>query len=88
MINKIIAETGVKLISKEDGRVFIYSNDAANGQKSPKMVEDIGKDLEVGAIYEGTVSKIMPFGAFIELGGAKRRISTHFKKYHIKRIEK
>ena len=87
MINKIIAETGVKIDIEEDGRVFIYSNDTANGQKALKMVEDIGKDVEVGAIYEGTVSKIMPFGAFVELGGAKEGL-VHISKISHKRIEK
>ena len=87
MINKIIAETGVKIDIEEDGRVFIYSNNTENGKKALKMVEDIGKDLEVGEIYEGTVSKIMSFGAFVELGGAKEGL-VHISKIANKRIEK
>lgn len=87
MINKIIAETGVKIDIEEDGRVFIYSTDSRNGQKALKMVEDIGKDLEIGAIYEGTVSKIMSFGAFVELGGAKEGL-VHISKISNERVEK
>lgn len=87
MINKIIAETGVKIDIQEDGRVFIYSTDAANAEKALKMVEDIGKDLEIGAVYEGVVSKIMPFGAFVELAGAKEGL-VHISKISHKRIEK
>ena len=87
MINKIISETGVKIDIQEDGRVFIYSSDEQNGKKALKMVEDIGKDLEIGEIYEGIVSKIMPFGAFIDLGGAKEGL-VHISKISHKRIEK
>ncbi len=87
MINKIISETGVKIDIQEDGRVFIYSSDEQNGKKALKMVEDIGKDLEIGEIYEGIVSKIMPFGAFVDLGGAKEGL-VHISKISHKRIEK
>jgi polyribonucleotide nucleotidyltransferase len=87
MINKIIAETGVKIDIEEDGRVFIYAKDAENGKRALKMVEDIGKDLEVGAIYEGTVTRIMPFGAFIELGGAKEGL-VHISKISEERVAK
>ncbi len=87
MINKIIAETGVKIDIEEDGRVFIYSNDMENGKKALKMVEDIGKDVEVGSIYEGTVTKIMSFGAFVEIGGGKEGL-VHISKISSKRVEK
>jgi polyribonucleotide nucleotidyltransferase len=87
MINKIIAETGVKIDIEEDGKVFIYSKDTENGKKALKMVEDIGKDLEVGAIYEGKVSRITTFGAFIEIGGAKEGL-LHISKMSEKRVEK
>ena len=73
MINKIIDETGVKIDIEEDGKVFIYSQDEENSKKALKMVEDIAKDIEVGQVYEGTVARIMNFGAFIELGGGKKK---------------
>ena len=46
------------------------------------MVEDIAKDIEVGQVYEGTVARIMNFGAFIELGGGKEGL------LHISKISK
>lgn len=87
MINKIIAETGVKIDIQEDGRVFIYSADEENGRKALQMVEDIGKDLEIGEIYEGTVERIMPFGAFVQIKPGKEGL-LHISKISSKRVEK
>ena len=87
MINKIIGETGVKIDIEEDGRVFIYSNNTENGKKALKMIEDIAKDVEVGEIVEGTVTRIMPFGAFIEVPGGKEGL-LHISKISKERIEK
>lgn len=87
MINKIIAETGVKIDIEEDGRVFIYSADEENGKKALQMVEDIGKDLEIGEIYEGTVERIMPFGAFVQIKPGKEGL-LHISKISNKRVEK
>ena len=87
MINKIIGETGVKIDIEEDGRVFIYSNDTENGKKALKMIEDIAKDVEVGEIVEGTVTRIMPFGAFIEVPGGKEGL-LHISKISKQRVEK
>ncbi len=87
MINKIIGETGVKIDIEEDGRVFIYSTDSENGKKALKMIEDIAKDVEVGEIVEGAVTKIMPFGAFIEVPGGKEGL-LHISKISKERIEK
>ena len=87
MINKIIDETGVKIDIEDDGRVCIYSHDAENGQKALKMIEDIAKDVEVGAIYDGKVVRIMPFGAFVDIGGGKEGL-LHISKISHKRIDK
>ena len=86
MINKIIDETGVKIDIEEDGKVFIYSQDEENSKKALKMVEDIAKDIEVGQVYEGTVARIMNFGAFIELGGGKEGL-LHISKISKERIK-
>ena len=48
MINKIIAETGVKIDIEEDGRVCIYSTDTKNGEEALKMIKDIVREIEVG----------------------------------------
>ena len=87
VINKIIEDTGVKIDIEEDGRVFIYAQDTENAEKAKSIIESIVREIEVGEIYEGTVTKIMPFGAFMDLGGGKEGL-LHISKISDKRIEK
>ena len=87
VINKIIMETGVKIDIEEDGNVFIYSHDSINGNKALKIIEDIVREFKVDDICEGTVVKILPFGAFVSLGGGKEGL-LHISKISKKRIEK
>ena len=87
VINKIIAETGVKIDIEEDGKVCIYSVDTENGDKALKMIEDIVREIEVGGIYEGKVSRITNFGAFVDLGSGKEGL-LHISKISSKRVEK
>lgn len=51
------------------------------------MIEDIAKDIEVGGIYEGKVTRIMPFGAFVDIGGGREGL-LHISKISSKRVEK
>ena len=87
MINKIIDATGVKIDIEEDGRVCIYTDDADNGKKALKMIEDIAKDIEVGKVYDGKVTRIMNFGAFVDIGGGREGL-LHISKISNKRVEK
>lgn len=87
MINKIIGETGVKIDIEEDGSVFIYSVDTDSAKKALKMIEDITRQIEVNQIYEGTVTKIMPFGAFVDVGGGKEGL-LHISKISKERVHK
>ena len=66
-INKIIAETGVKIDLEDDGRVSILSSDTEAANKAKSIIEGIAKDIEVGDVYLGKVTRIMNFGAFVEL---------------------
>ena len=86
-INKIIEQTGVKIDIEDDGRVYVATPDEAMAQKAKKIILAIAEDLEVGKTYEGTVSKIMPFGAFVDLGGGKEGM-VHISKLSDKRVEK
>ena len=86
-INKIIEETGVKIDIEEDGHVFIYSNYIDNANKALKIIEDITKEIEVGKVYEGVVTRITPFGAFVDLGGGKEGL-LHISKISSKHINK
>jgi len=87
VINKIIAETGVKIDIEEDGRVFIYSTEQENAVKAYEMIDVIVRDVEPGQIYEGKVSKIMAFGAFVDLGGGKEGL-LHISKISKERVNK
>lgn len=87
MINKIIDETGVKIDINDDGKVCVYSTDTASGKKAMDMILDVAKIIEEGGIYNGTVTRIMSFGAFIDLGGGNEGL-LHISKISSKRVEK
>jgi polyribonucleotide nucleotidyltransferase len=67
MINKIIDETGADIDIEDDGLVKIMTADQEGGQQAKKMIERLTEEVEVGKIYQGTVKKIMDFGAFVEI---------------------
>ena len=88
MINKIIEEAnGVKIDIEEDGTVCIYSAEGQDGSKAKKMIEEITREIEAGKIYDGKVTRIATFGAFIDLGGGKEGL-LHISKISNKRVEK
>lgn len=66
-INKIIAETGVKIDIEDDGRIFIAATDGEAAQKAVQIIQSITADIEVGKTYTGRVTRIMNFGAFVEV---------------------
>ena len=86
-INKIIEETGVKIDIEEDGTVFIYSQDAESGKRAQEIVEEITREIEVGGMYLGTVTNIMSFGAFVNVGGGKEGL-LHISKISKERVAK
>lgn len=87
MINKIIAETGVKIDIEDDGRVFIAAVDRAAGEKALKIIEGLTKEVHEGEIYLGKVMRIMNFGAFVEILPGKEGL-VHISKLDVKRVEK
>ena len=88
-INKIIEETGVKIDIAEDasGLISIYSSDMAGAEAAKREIELLNKDAEVGETYEGKVTKIMTFGAFIEILPGKEGL-LHISKMADHRVEK
>ncbi len=86
-INKIIAETGVKIDIEDDGKVYISTIDMENGQKALKIIEGLTKDVTEGEIYLGKVVRIMNFGAFVEILPGKEGL-VHISKLDKKRVEK
>ncbi|MEN6470858.1 MAG: polyribonucleotide nucleotidyltransferase [Clostridiaceae bacterium] len=71
VINKIIADTGVKIDIEDDGRVFIASPDEAAAAEAKKIIDAIVRDIEVGQVFLGKVVRILPIGAFVELKPGK-----------------
>ena len=87
VINKIIEETGVKVDIEEDGNVFIYASNPDDGNRALEMIKEIVKEIEVNGIYEGTVVRIMPFGAFVDVGCGKEGL-LHISKISRQRVAK
>lgn len=66
-INKIIEETGVEIDIDDDGTVMISGTDPIGAEKAMKIIEGLTHEVKPGEEYTGTVKKIMPFGAFVEI---------------------
>ena len=86
-INKIISDTGVKIDIEEDGSVFIAGTDSEAAEKAKSIIDAITMDLEVGNIYIGKVTRIMNFGAFVEIAPGKEGM-IHISKLAKERVEK
>jgi polyribonucleotide nucleotidyltransferase len=87
VIKKVIAETGVKVDISDDGMVNIVSPDVSSAEAAKKMIRSITADPEIGAIYLGTVKKIMDFGAFIEIKPGSEGL-CHISQLANQRVEK
>lgn len=66
-INRIIDETGVAIDIEDDGKVMISGSDTEGVKKAIAQIESLTKEVEPGEIYDGTVKKVMDFGAFVEI---------------------
>ena len=87
VIQKIIADTGTQIEIEDDGRVYIAALDHASGQKAMKIIEGIVKEVEPGEIYTGKVTRIMNFGAFVEVLPGKEGL-CHISQLDMRRVEK
>ena len=87
VINKIIEDTGVKIDIKEDGTVFVSSVDHEGVAKAIKIIEGLTKEVEVGEVYLGKVTKIATFGAFVEILPNKEGL-VHISKLDKERVNK
>lgn len=87
VINKIIADTGVKIDIKEDGTVFVSSPDHDGVNSALKIIEGITKEVQVGEVYLGKVTKITTFGAFVEVLPNKEGL-VHISKLAKERVNK
>ncbi len=87
VIQKICAECNSKIDIEDDGRVFICAIDIADARRALQMVETIAKDPEIGSIYKGRVTRLMNFGAFVEIAPGKEGL-VHISKLDTQRVEK
>ncbi len=91
-INKIIEDTGVKIDINDEGTIFIASSDDAAIRKARTIIENIVRDVEVGDVYEGKVTKIMEndkgqFGASVNFAPGKDGM-IHISKLSDQRVDK
>ena len=86
-INRIIADTGVKIDIDDTGLVYIAAPDMESAQAGIREIELLLKEPEPGEIYEGKVTRVMPFGAFIEILPGKEGL-LHISKMAKERVEK
>jgi len=86
-INKIIADTGVKIDINDEGLVYIASPDMDSADAAVKAIELLVKEVEVGETYTGKVTRLMNFGAFVEVLPGKEGL-LHISKICKERVEK
>ena len=86
-IQKICAECNVKIDIEDDGHVFVSAIDIDDCRTAINIIETIVNDPEVGAIYKGVVTRLMNFGAFVEIAPGKEGL-VHISKLDSKRVEK
>lgn len=87
VINKIIEDTGVKIDIEQDGTVFILAVQRDMGKRAKEIIEGIVEEPEVGKTYNAKVTRMMAFGAFVEILPGKEGL-LHVSQYDHKRIEK
>lgn len=86
VINKIIEETGVAIDIDDDGTVMISATDNEAAEKAKAWIEGITHEPKPGEIYEGTVKRLMNFGAFVEILPGKEGL-VHISQFSDSRVE-
>jgi len=89
VIQKITADTNTKIDIEDDGTVCIAAINSEDGEKARQMIEAIAKDPEVGDLYRGKVTRIMNFGAFVEIAPGKEGLirMPHLDKGFVEKVE-
>ncbi len=87
VINKIIADTGAQININDDGMVYISTPDLEKAEKAKMIINGIVSDPEVGTEYDGTVTRLMDFGAFVEFLPGKEGL-VHISKMAWNRVDK
>ena len=87
MIKKIVDETGAKIDIDDTGRVFIAAVNTEAANKAIEMIEGITAEAEVGKVYTGKVTRLMNFGAFVEILPGKEGL-VHISQLSTEHVEK
>ena len=87
VIREIVEKTGAKINIEDDGSVKVASADGESIRKAIEWIKSIASDPEPGKIYEGTVVKVMEFGAFVNFFGAKDGL-VHISQLAASRVNK
>ncbi len=87
VIQKICAECNCKVDVEEDGTIFVTAVDIDDANRALDIINTIANDPEIGAIYKGVVTRLMSFGAFVEIAPGKEGL-VHISKLDVKRTEK
>jgi polyribonucleotide nucleotidyltransferase len=87
VIREIVEKTGAKVDIQDDGTVKVASADAEKMKAAINWIKSIASDPEIGHIYEGTVVKVMDFGAFVNFFGAKDGL-VHISQLAPNRVQK
>jgi polyribonucleotide nucleotidyltransferase len=89
VINKITAETGTKIDIEQDGRVMIASINEDAARRAAQMIEGIVREVQVGDVHKGKVTRLMSFGAFVEILPGKEGL-VHISELsydHVNKVE-
>lgn len=86
-IKKIVEETGAKIDIEEDGRVYIAAVNSEEAAKAIDMINGITAEAEVGKVYTGKVTRLMAFGAFVEILPGKEGL-VHISQLSTERVNK
>ena len=89
VVRKIIDENGVDVDIHEDGNIFITSPNMDAMDRARKMIEDIVREVEVGEVYTGRVTRFLKFGAFVELLPGKEGLChiSQLAKHRVESVE-
>ena len=87
MIKKIVDETGTQIDIEEDGTIRISATDQDAAKKAVAIIEELVREVEVGAVYKGRVTRTMTFGAFVEVLPGKEGL-CHISQLAKERVEK
>lgn len=87
VIKKIVEETNCEIDTEDDGTIYIKGIDPADMQRAIDMITAIVSDPEPGTIYKGTITRLMAFGAFVEIAPGKEGL-IHISKISNKRVAK